>query len=121
VGTNDSLDGGRISTKTEGWDRPWKHNAEAIAAAHARGKENVARAESLGRFPANLILGGEEVVGLFPSPHGAGNKHETPCTISKEQVFSGGWKTQIKNQDYYADSGSASRFFFNFSEQESDE
>jgi len=74
-----------------------------------------------GRFPANLILGGEEVVEGFPSPHGAGNKRKTPCTISKEQVFSGGWKTQTKNPDYYADSGSASRFFFNFSEQESDE
>lgn len=52
----DKLDGGRVSSKSDGWDRPWKHDPEAIAEAHARGQGAVARAESLGRWPANLVL-----------------------------------------------------------------
>lgn len=52
----DNLSGGRISTTREGWDRPWKHDEDAKAAAFARGAENVARAEALGRWPANMIL-----------------------------------------------------------------
>jgi hypothetical protein len=66
-----------------------------------------------GRWPANLIHdGSDEVVGLFPETHGAGNKKKSVCTIDKEQVYCGGWKTQTKNPDYHADAGgSASRFF----------
>ena len=63
----DKLGGGRVSTKAEGWDRPWKHSVESVAKCKARGAEAVAKAEQLGRFPANLIHdGSEEVVGLFP-------------------------------------------------------
>jgi site-specific DNA-methyltransferase (adenine-specific) len=57
VPTGDKLGGGRISTKTEGWDRPWKHDAAAIAACKERGAEAIAKAEALGRWPANVILG----------------------------------------------------------------
>lgn len=52
----------------------------------------------------------------FPSPHSAGNKTITSCATTSGRVFSGGWKTQIKNPDYYADSGSAARFFKQVSE-----
>lgn len=52
----DKLNGGRISSRADGWDRPWKSAPEAVAAAHERGKDNVARAESLGRWPANVLL-----------------------------------------------------------------
>jgi site-specific DNA-methyltransferase (adenine-specific) len=42
--------------KSEGWSRPWMSN-EAHAAAHAaKVTENVEKASTLGRFPANLIL-----------------------------------------------------------------
>ena len=62
----DKLGGGRISTTTEGWDRPWKHDSEAIEACKARGNEAVAKAEQLGRFPANFIHdGSEEVLALL--------------------------------------------------------
>jgi site-specific DNA-methyltransferase (adenine-specific) len=63
----DKLGGGRISTTTDGWDRPWKHDSEAVEACKARGNEAVAKAEQLGRFPANFIHdGSEEVLALFP-------------------------------------------------------
>ncbi|HEY3363890.1 MAG TPA: DNA methyltransferase [Symbiobacteriaceae bacterium] len=52
----ESLDGGRTSSDSDGWDRPWKHDEEAMEAANERIGRNVAKAESLGRFPANLVL-----------------------------------------------------------------
>jgi site-specific DNA-methyltransferase (adenine-specific) len=93
------------STKADGWGfnpKSWK--AE--------------RHEPLGRFPANLILGGEEVVGLFP---------ETTSVKGKPRKAAIKNQTRLKNSKNtfvsceYSDSGSASRFFFNFSEQEADE
>jgi DNA modification methylase len=39
-----------------GWDRPWRHDAAAQAAHAARVRENVAKAEALGRWPANVTL-----------------------------------------------------------------
>jgi hypothetical protein len=72
----------------------------------------------LGRFPANLILGGEEVVEGFPISEvsGAAKSH-------KALQRKGGMWGKMKHIDNFApsDSGSASRFFFNFAEQESDE
>jgi len=90
------------STKADGWGfnpKSWK----------------VERHEPLGRFPANLILGGEEVIGLFPET----KSNDTGTT----HVMAIGWGhcAERKNTGYKGDSGSASRFFFNFSEQESDE
>jgi site-specific DNA-methyltransferase (adenine-specific) len=63
IGANgDKLDGGRVSTKKEGWDRPWKHDAKAVADCIARGTAAVEKAEQLGRWPANLIHDGSEEV-----------------------------------------------------------
>jgi DNA modification methylase len=67
----ESLGGGRISTKADGWDRPWKHDDSAVAACRERGDAAVARAEELGRFPANLIHdGSDDVTRLFPNEDG---------------------------------------------------
>lgn len=52
----DSLNGGRISTISDGWDRPWKHDAAAVEECRKRGVESVAKAEDLGRWPANVLL-----------------------------------------------------------------
>jgi site-specific DNA-methyltransferase (adenine-specific) len=67
VGANgDKLNGGHVSTKKEGWDRPWKHDAKAVADCIARGTAAVEKAQQLGRWPANLIHdGSEEVTGLL--------------------------------------------------------
>ena len=71
-----------------------------------------------GRFPANLILGGEEVVGLFPqTTSGFLNQSSVKA---ENRIY--GKHTGYANPITYApDSGSAARFFFNFSEQEADE
>jgi len=65
VGTDDSLGGGATKGKTvcshngEAWDRPWKHNDDARESHASRVRDNVVKAEMLGRWPANLILDGE--------------------------------------------------------------
>ena len=65
--TGEKLGGSHVSTKTEGWDRPWKHDEEHIARRRAEWAEADRKATELGRWPANLIHdGSEEVVGLFP-------------------------------------------------------
>jgi site-specific DNA-methyltransferase (adenine-specific) len=62
IATNDKLGGGaetetRADQKTnEGWTRPWMDDPDAQTAHAARVRENVAKAEVLGRFPANTLL-----------------------------------------------------------------
>lgn len=65
IPTTDKLGGGAEKTvaidgKHEGWARPWMHDAEAVEAHAARVRENVATAEALGRWPANVLLSYEE-------------------------------------------------------------
>lgn len=99
------------SDKPEGWDRPWRNDPEAQKAHAERIRENVQKAEALGRWPANLIHdGSEEVVGLFPvTSSGGGNKSPTkPSTFNaspKHGRYAGG-------PNIGGDTGSASRFFY---------
>ena len=111
VATDDKLGGGRVSTTTDGWDRPWKHDAEAVAACRERGEAAVARAETLGRWPANLIHdGSEEVLAAFPV---TGKSTGGQDSIAKGfGEFGGGYRTTEKRDPGYGDSGSAARFFY---------
>ena len=65
---------------------------------------------NVGRWPANLIHdGSEEVVGLFPSPHGAGHaNYKKPRENYEASAY------QAKNGEMfrYGDTGSAARFFY---------
>lgn len=62
VSTSDALGGGATSRTgsdqkgNEGWTRPWMVDPMAQAAHAERVRSNVARAEALGRWPANVIL-----------------------------------------------------------------
>lgn len=127
----ETLNGGRISTKSEGWDRPWKHDAEAVAAALARGEESVALAESLGRWPANLCHdGSEEVLAAFPDAPGQmadastnSEQRKTQNTYgvmrrgrgdeaSAESDNEGSVGFKMKPGMRRLDAGSAARFFY---------
>lgn len=60
VATGDKLGGGMVSKGrpcvSEGWDRPWMHDAAVTEAKKLESAEKVAKAQDLGRWPANLIL-----------------------------------------------------------------
>ena len=57
IETSDELGGGGNTTRvSEGWDRPYRHDPESIE-RHARlTAQKVALAESMGRWPANVVL-----------------------------------------------------------------
>ena len=116
VATSDSLNGGRISTKSDGWDRPWKHDPEAVAAAHERGAAAVAKAEELGRWPTNVVLddtqaavldeqSGERTSGLFKPEHADNGKNAGTY---------GAMGGRERTAATYGDTGGASRFFPTF-------
>jgi hypothetical protein len=66
-----------------------------------------------GRFPANLIHdGSDEVLGLFPSPHGAGNKRGSGEVKHGEHSSLFGIDGHESNGMRFGDSGSAARFFY---------
>jgi len=76
VATSDNLGGGMVSKgrpkASEGWDRPWMHDPEVTEVKKIESAEKVKHAETLGRWPSNLIHdGASSVVELFP---GAGEK-----------------------------------------------
>jgi len=84
-------------------------------------RSKVTQQNSLGRFPANLILNGEEVASGFPDSKGQqGDVRGTEQSRTGSKGIYGLFNGMAINPKR-GDSGSASRFFFNFSEQESDE
>lgn len=68
--------------------------------------------DGMGRFPANLIHdGSDEVVGLFPSPHGAGHRRgSAPRGGATKGLF--GMGSGAGQGHRIGDSGSAARFFY---------
>lgn len=72
--TGERLGGGDESgkvSKPEGWARPWMKDPDHVAAHGAKVTANVAKATQLGRWPANLIHDGSDVVlAMFPDAHG---------------------------------------------------
>jgi len=60
ITTSDKLRGGAEKRTTfqskAGWDRPWMHDEAKQEEAAAGHRARVRHAESLGRWPANLIL-----------------------------------------------------------------
>lgn len=95
------------TTPQEGWDRPWRHDAEAQARTYAAKQEGNRKAVALGRWPANLIHdGSEEVLELFPQT-GPGM---FPPKRGDGQVFGKSYGSD--RPTHKTDSGSAARFFY---------
>ncbi len=96
-----------------------KSGALAGKVEHDGERSEFERPQLVGRWPANVVHdGGEEVTEAFAEQsaamkmHVAGNKKASACTVGSEQVYAGGWQTQVKNPDYYGDTGTAARFFY---------
>jgi len=114
--TGERLGGGdengvsHLSASGDGWDRPWRHNDDAVASHNAKIKANVDKATQMGRFPANFIHdGSDEVLQLFPMT--------TSGAMKKPYVYTNtgtsfGKPTGATKQIHDANSGSAARFFY---------
>lgn len=74
VPTTDSLGGGAnvattSDTRHEGWARPWMDDDTARTAAAERSRDATAKAEELGRWPANAVFD-DEAAGILDSTPG---------------------------------------------------
>jgi DNA modification methylase len=118
IPTTDSLGGGNEKAETigqftnEGWRRPWMDDPDASEAFAAKVRANVARAEVLGRWPANVIHdGSDEVLECFPQAPGqqgdlVGHDKDRPT----KHAF--GNMAPANDHLKRGDSGSAARFFY---------
>jgi hypothetical protein len=138
VQTSDKLGGGAEKRCTfedsEGWSRPWMKDPEAQAAYAARAQAAVARAEQLGRWPANLLLVHDPSCGpscapLCPAARIGVQSGRRPATLTgradgpqenpataRPDAFFGNLKGGIGV--VYADDGDASRYFPQFRNEE---
>jgi site-specific DNA-methyltransferase (adenine-specific) len=111
VETDDNLGGGATNgsvLSVEGFDRPWMHDEKKMKEFSDKMKEKVEHAQTLGRFPANIIFD-EEAGKLLDEQTGvlsnAGSPKKTDS--SKTSIFGAGLPGKI-----YSDVGGASRFFY---------
>lgn len=109
----EKLSGGAVSTRTEGWDRPWKHDEAAIAACRERSAASVATAEALGRWPANVLHdGSDEVMEAFAvfGEKTSGSGKRRPKATKNTNTFLAGWPANEYERE--GDTGSVARFFY---------
>ena len=112
------IDGGRVEYVDENIDFTKSEvcNPESNDNLYKLGLKNkqteIPLYKPAGRFPANFIHdGSDEVVGLFPSPHGAGYARQGNDMERKGNIyFTEG--ISMNNGMRYGDSGSAARFFY---------
>jgi DNA modification methylase len=113
IATSDSLGGGALNgsrARHEGWRRPWMENEAQNQAAIDRSKTSVQKAETLGRWPANLLLD-EESAEMLDAQSGFSVSNPGPYY---HQDYKGPSKGAEKARSTrgHADSGGASRFFY---------
>lgn len=116
VPTEDKLGGGHSSSgqqMTGGWERPWMKDPDAVAANAERSREAVAKAEELGRWPANVIHDGSEEVmdefAKFGESKSQGGKHSGRKGTRGEV---GGYGSDRQEISRPTDSGTVARFFY---------
>jgi site-specific DNA-methyltransferase (adenine-specific) len=116
VPTGDKLGGGDTNPESigkkgnEGWERPWMKDEVAKSDHAAKIQGNVAKAEALGRHPANLLHDGSAVVvDLFPDSKGQLAKASS--SGRKTQNVYGAMARGSNAAEPRNDSGSAARFF----------
>jgi site-specific DNA-cytosine methylase len=119
VATSDKLGGGAVSSTSDGWDRPWKHDAEAVDAAKERSADAVAKAESLGRFPSNVLLDEAQAAELDRQAPDTGGSGKASGPSLREPTGTGvafGARNGLTGEPafYGGEKGGASRFFPTF-------
>ena len=121
---------GKVS-KPEGWSRPWMNDPDHVAAHGVKVTANVAKATQLGRWPANLIHDGSDVVlAMFPDAPGQLADASTSDTQRAGQNAYGAMKRgrgnessadsdnqgvvgfNMKPGERRLDTGSAARFYY---------
>ena len=95
------------SSAGDGWTRPWMEDKDKDA---ARQEKAYAAMQSLGRWPANLIHDGSQLVlDLFPeTKSGALNQ----ASVKADNRIYGQHDGYANPKQYGADNGSAARFFY---------
>jgi site-specific DNA-methyltransferase (adenine-specific) len=120
--TTDKLGGGAEKITTagqkgdEGWTRPWMSDAEAQEAHAERVRANVAKAEDLGRWPANVILDESQAAVLDQQAPNTGGSGKASGPSLRGQTDAGvayGARNGLDGEPaFYGDRGGASRFFY---------
>src|SRR5688572_15416497 len=118
IPTNDSLNGGGSTTPVpDGWDRPYRHDQKTIEEKKLTDAEKLQKAESLGRFPANVIFDEftgkilDEQSGELTSGYMAAGTPRKNSESEGRNTY-GKMNPDFSKEDTYADSGGASRFFY---------
>ena len=116
VATTDSLGGGAnkgmtAETRHEGFARPWMRDDEAREAAAARSRENTARAQALGRWPANVVLD-EHAAAELDRQSGESVRKSGGGSGTHFSAGEPGVPTPGRPRGRHDDTGGASRFFY---------
>lgn len=109
--SGESLAGGLSDSHTAGWHRPWTDNSEAVGRKQARKESAVARAEALGRWPANVVLD-EEAAALLDEQSGVLQDGVAGKRGGVAHVTLHGLKPYDEPWGGYGGQGGASRFFY---------
>jgi DNA modification methylase len=118
IATTDRLGGGAEKATSadqkghEGWERPWMSDPEAQAAHAARVRENVGKAEALGRHPANVILDESQAAALDEQSGYLKTGHTKSGTGFRSGYVGGEPSEWRKPQGKHDEGGGASRFFY---------
>jgi site-specific DNA-methyltransferase (adenine-specific) len=119
IETGDKLGGGKLSGSvlaSDGWNRPWMSDADAIAETMRKAAEKVAVSESLGRWPANVTLDEEMAIALdaqAPSTGASGRASGPTLTEGSTSVARGKFNGLDRPATFHGDPLSgASRFFY---------
>ena len=118
IATADKLGGGSQAAGRQmsgGWHRPWMDDVAATEASAERSRAQVAKAETIGRHPANVIFDESQADALDEQSGVLTSglmKARTAREPRKGGTIYSADQRNITAADTYADSGGASRFFY---------
>lgn len=116
IATSDKLGGGSSTNgmqMNDGWHRPWMDDPEAVAASAERTRATIAKAEALGRHPANVMFDESQAAeldrqtGTLTSGKLAAHHARAP----KDAGILGSYGS-AEGERGFGDSGGGSRFFY---------